>query len=70
MSESRSTITSGGISFVGLLQVAFIVLKLCKVIDWSWWLVLSPILVSMALAIVTYLIILIIIFIRAYREVS
>lgn len=26
----------------GLLQVAFIVLKLCKVIDWSWWWVLAP----------------------------
>ena len=31
-----------GIGFVGLLQVAFIVLKLCKVIEWSWLLVLSP----------------------------
>jgi hypothetical protein len=26
-----------------MLLVAFIVLKLCKVIDWSWWWVLSPI---------------------------
>lgn len=26
----------------GNLTVAFIVLKLCKVIDWSWWWVLSP----------------------------
>ena len=26
------------------LQVAFIVLKLCGVIDWSWWLVLVPVL--------------------------
>lgn len=31
-----------GIGFVGLLQVAFIVLKLCKVIEWSWLWVLSP----------------------------
>ena len=27
----------------GLLLVAFIVLKLCHVIDWSWWWVFSPI---------------------------
>ena len=33
----------GGIGFAGLLTIAFIVLKLCKVIDWSWWLVLLPI---------------------------
>lgn len=31
--------TSG---FLDLLQVAFIVLKLCKVIDWSWFWVLFP----------------------------
>lgn len=33
---------SAGIGVTGLLQVAFIVLKLCKVIDWSWWWVLAP----------------------------
>ena len=26
-----------------LLQVAFVVLKLCGVTDWSWWWVLSPV---------------------------
>jgi hypothetical protein len=26
----------------GLLGVAFVVLKLCKVIDWSWWWVTAP----------------------------
>lgn len=32
-----------GITFIGLLQVAFIVLKLCGVIRWKWVWVLSPI---------------------------
>lgn len=40
MSEKN---TKSGIGFVGLLTVAFIVLKLCKVIAWSWLWVLSPI---------------------------
>lgn len=35
--------SSGGIGFFGALQVALIVLKLCDVIHWSWWLVLLPI---------------------------
>jgi len=35
--------SNSGISTGGLLFVAFIVLKLCKVIDWSWWWVTSPI---------------------------
>ena len=41
MSNSKST--GGGVGFCGLLAVAFIVLKLCKVIAWSWWWVLAPI---------------------------
>jgi phosphoglycerol transferase MdoB-like AlkP superfamily enzyme len=32
-----------------LLGVAFIVLKLCHVIDWSWWWVLAPFWVTFAL---------------------
>lgn len=27
---------------IGLLTIAFVVLKLCNVIKWSWWWVLSP----------------------------
>lgn len=45
--SSSSSAASGGIGFTGLLQVAFIVLKLCKVIDWSWWWVLSPTWISL-----------------------
>ena len=38
----KNSSTSGGVGVLGLLGVAFIVLKLCKVIDWSWWWVLCP----------------------------
>lgn len=31
--------------FVVLLQVLFIALKLCNVINWCWWWVLSPTLI-------------------------
>lgn len=41
MSEHHTS--SGGISFLGLLTIVFIVLKLCGKITWSWWWVLSPI---------------------------
>ena len=34
---------SGGIGFCGLLAIAFITLKLLKVIEWSWVWVLAPI---------------------------
>lgn len=29
--------------FMAALQIAFIVLKICGVINWSWWVVLIPI---------------------------
>ena len=35
-------------TFLGLLGLIFIVLKLVGVIAWSWWFVLSPILVIIA----------------------
>ena len=31
-----------GLNFSQVLLIAFIVLKLCHVIDWSWWWVMSP----------------------------
>jgi hypothetical protein len=43
---------SGGIGFAGLLTVAFVVLKLRKVISWSWWWVLSPLWISFGLVLV------------------
>lgn len=54
---------NGGIGFVGALTIAFIVLKLTKVIDWSWGWGLSPIwitagvvvLILLALGILTFL---------------
>ena len=34
--------SSGGTNVFGLLGIAFVVLKLAGVIDWSWWWVLAP----------------------------
>ena len=37
---------------VQLLTVAFIVLKLCGVINWSWWWVLSPMWILLILMVI------------------
>ena len=58
MSE-RNNNTRGGIGFFGLLTIVFIVLKLTKVINWSWWWVLSPIWIWIILIIIIFIIILI-----------
>lgn len=44
---------SGGIGFCGLLAIVFIVLKLCNVIDWSWWWVLCPIWIPAGIGLVS-----------------
>ena len=51
MNEKKSAAGGCSIGVTGLLQVAFIVLKLCGVIDWSWWWVLSPTWISLGLVI-------------------
>lgn len=53
MSE-RSSSTSGGMGLAGVLTVVFVVLKLVGVIAWSWWWVLSPIWISLALAVLIF----------------
>ena len=49
-----------GIGFTGLLAIAFIVLKLCGVIKWSWVWVLSPVWIPLALIIVVLVVYLIV----------
>jgi hypothetical protein len=43
---------SSGIGFVGLLTILFIGLKLTHYISWSWWWVLSPILISLVFCLI------------------
>lgn len=45
---------SSGIGFTGLLTIAFIILKLLKIINWSWVWVLSPIWITIALLTLFY----------------
>ena len=48
--------SNGGIGLVGLLTIVFTVLKLARVITWSWWWVLSPMWISILLLIVVLII--------------
>ena len=50
-----SSSSSGGIGFVSLLTIVFIVLKLLGKINWSWWWVLSPLWIDFCLVMLIYL---------------
>lgn len=55
--NNNETNSKGGIGFCGLLTIAFIILKLCKVISWSWLWVLSPIWIPICLLVIILIII-------------
>lgn len=53
-----------GIGFAGLLSIVFIVLKLTKVIAWSWVWVLAPIWISALLSLAIFAIILLVLWLK------
>lgn len=55
-SSNNTKAAGGGIGFSGLLGLLFIALKLCGVIDWSWWWVLAPFWIPIALVVVIIII--------------
>lgn len=50
MGNSSCNSASRGIKLQVLLAIIFVVLKLCHVIDWSWWWIMAPLWVPLALA--------------------
>ena len=53
---SNENKSSGGIGFTSLLTIVFIVLKLCKVINWSWVWVLSPLWIEIVIILLVLII--------------
>ena len=49
--NNEINVTVGG-GFSGLLFIAFLILKLCNIIDWSWWWVTAPLWMPLAFVIV------------------
>lgn len=68
MDKKEKAASNGGISFAGLLTIVFVVLKLCGVISWSWWWVVSPLLISMGIYIVALIVLMVIAWRTGYFE--
>ena len=56
---NKNNATGGGITFCGLLAIIFIVLKLMKVINWSWLWVLSPIWLSALFVVLIFVVVIV-----------
>ena len=56
MSDDTKKVYVGGTSFSNLLFLVFLVLKLTKVIDWSWWWVTAPLWIPFSMVFICFLI--------------
>lgn len=52
MENKKFNIPTGSISLCNMMFIAFLVLKLCHVIEWSWWWVTAPLWMPVAIAII------------------
>ena len=58
--EHKTEVKYYGIGFIGLLQIALIVLKLVGVIQCGWFIVLLPIIISLSFKIIIFILLIII----------
>lgn len=54
---SNNNSSNNGMSTSTVLTLIFVTLKLCKVIDWSWWWILSPVWITVGIAILALIVI-------------
>lgn len=59
MNNKTEVNTNGGVGFFGILTILFIGLKLTGYITWSWWWVLSPLWIPLAIVVAIFIVALI-----------
>lgn len=69
-SSSEYSASGGGIGLLGVLTIVFVVLKLTGNIDWSWWWVLSPLWIPIALILLIFLIVLLVICVASLLDID
>ena len=55
-SNEKTTTVVSGIGFLDALFLVFLVLKLTKVIDWSWWWITAPLWGQVALFVTAFVV--------------
>lgn len=59
-SNEKATTVVSGMGFLDALFLVFLVLKLTKVIDWSWWWITAPLWGQVALTITAFVVVIVI----------
>jgi len=60
MNDNKNNGATISLSLPTVLTIVFVILKLTKVVNWSWWWVLSPLWISVILSVVLIIIVLVI----------
>lgn len=68
MSKENTKVVYKGIGFAHILTIIFVIAKIVGYINWSWWLVLLPSIISIGLSILVWLVIFVVIIIAAFLD--
>ena len=68
MQMQQTQVNHGGIGFVGLLTIVFVIAKITGYIDWTWWAVFSPIWISFGVVAIVVVITLIFMLVAVWAE--
>jgi hypothetical protein len=68
MQMQQTQVNHGGIGFVGLLTIVFVIAKITGYVNWTWWTVFAPIWISFGVAAIIFVIALIFIIVAAWAE--
>ena len=68
MSKENTKVVYKGIGFAHILTIIFVIAKIVGYIEWSWWLVLLPSIISLGLSILVWLVVLVVVIIAAFLD--
>ena len=61
MSKENTKVVYKGIGFAHILTIIFVIAKIVGYINWSWWLVLLPSIISIGLSTLVSIIVLVVV---------
>lgn len=68
ISSDEISTGGGGVGFCGFLTLIFITLKLTNNIDWSWWWVLSPLWIPVAIVLAVAVVVILLAIIAGFGK--
>ncbi len=68
MSKENTKVVYKGIGFAHILTIIFVIAKIVGYINWSWWLVLLPSIISIGLSTLVSIIVLVVALIAVFLD--